>query len=185
MPLTQLDPASALIIVDLQKGITAYPCAHPMDDIVGRAAKLATEFRSKNLPVVLVNVTGSAPGRNESGGSGATFPEDFAKFVPELDQQPGDIVASKQTWGAFTGTGLEQTLRDLNVTQVVICGVATSIGAESTARQAHEAGFHVTLVTDAMTDVNPEAHAHTVSRIFPRLGETGTTDEVLALLAAR
>jgi hypothetical protein len=33
-----------------------------------------------------------------------------------------------------------------------------------------------------MTDLNAEAHANSVSRIFPRLGETGTTEEIVALL---
>lgn len=64
----------------------------------------------------------------------------------------------------------------------MLCGIATSIGVESTARQAYEAGFNVTLVTDAMTDLNPEAHDNSVRRIFPRLGETGAAADIVALL---
>lgn len=90
---------------------------------------------------------------------------------------------TKQTWGAFTGTSLHDHLGSLGVTQVVLAGVATSIGVESTARFAHELGYHVVLVTDAMTDRDAEAHAHSLRRVFPRLGETATTAEVLALLA--
>ena len=89
---------------------------------------------------------------------------------------------TKQTWGAFTGTDLEAHLRGLGVTQVVLAGVATSIGVESTARQAYELGFNVTLATDAMTDRDAEAHANSVTRIFPKLGETGTAQEVVDLL---
>jgi nicotinamidase-related amidase len=92
---------------------------------------------------------------------------------------------SKRTWGAFTGTGLDDYLKFAGVTQVVVCGVATSIGVESTARQAHELGFNVTLAVDAMTDLSAEAHANSLERIFPRLGETGTTRDVLDLLSAR
>ena len=84
--------------------------------------------------------------------------------------------------GRLPHTDLAAHLTELGVTQVVIGGVATSIGVESTARQAHEHGFHVTLVTDAMTDLNPAAHDNTISHIFPMLGETGTTKDVLALL---
>jgi nicotinamidase-related amidase len=70
----------------------------------------------------------------------------------------------------------------LDVTQVVITGVATSIGVEATARQAYELGYNVTLAVDAMTDTSPDAHINSVTRIFPRLGETGTTREIIDLL---
>jgi len=85
-------------------------------------------------------------------------------------------------WGAFTGTPLDQILRRAGVTQVVLGGISTSIGVESTARAAHELGYNVGLVTDAMTDLSLEAHRHSIEAIFPRLGERTTTDELLALL---
>ena len=102
--------------------------------------------------------------------------------MPELDRQPEDLVLTKQRWGAFTDTGLEAHLRSRAVSQVVIAGVATSAGVESTARQAHEAGFNVTLAIDAMTDLSPQAHDHSVGHIFPRIGETGRTPEIIDLL---
>nr|WP_246285460.1 isochorismatase family protein [Nguyenibacter vanlangensis] len=71
------------------------------------------------------------------------------------------------------------------VTQVVIAGVATGTGVEATARQAYEAGFNVTLARDAMTDMRPEAHDYSIRNIFPRLGETGTSQEIIELLPAR
>jgi nicotinamidase-related amidase len=92
---------------------------------------------------------------------------------------------TKQTWGAFTNTGLEAHLKKLGVTQVVIAGVSTSAGVESTARQAHECGFNVTLAVDAMTDMNVDAHTNSITRIFPRLGETGSTREILGMLDGR
>ena len=84
--------------------------------------------------------------------------------------------------GAFHGTSLDEYLRGRGVTQILLTGVATSIGVESTARSAYDLGYHVVLVTDAMTDRDAEAHRHTVEKIFPRLGESGTADEVLKLL---
>jgi nicotinamidase-related amidase len=183
MPLTTLDPHTALIVIDLQNGIVAYPTAHPVADVVKNASALAAAFRHHHLPVVLVNVAGGAPGRTEQPRRGGAFADGWTDLVPELDQQPSDHTVTKHTWGAFSGTGLEEHLKNLGVTQVVIVGVATSIGVESTARQAHECGFNVALVTDAMTDMNPDAHENSVTRIFPRLGETGTTQEVLDLLA--
>ncbi|HUW97617.1 MAG TPA: isochorismatase family protein [Acidiferrobacter sp.] len=182
MAVTTLDPKTALVIIDLQKGIVTLPTAHPVGEIVEHASALAGAFRSHSLPVVLVHVNGGAPGRTEQTRSIAQHPAGWTDLVPELAQQPEDHVVTKQTWGAFTNTGLEAYLKTLGVTQVVIAGVATSIGVESTARYAHELGFNVTLAVDAMTDMSLDAHINSVTRIFPRLGETGTTREVIDLL---
>ena len=102
--------------------------------------------------------------------------------MPELNAQPDDLLVTKRTWGAFTNTDLEARLKALGVTQVVIIGVATSAGVESTARHAHELGFNVTVALDAITDLSLEAHDNSVARIFPRLGETGSTQEIVDLL---
>ncbi len=185
MAVTVLDPETALIVVDLQKGIVGQVMAHPTDVVVARAARLAAVFRAHALPVVLVTVHGGAPGRSEQRRNFSDRPADWAELVPELKPQTGDYRVGKRTWGAFTGTGLEGLLRAQDVTQVVIAGIATSIGVESTARQAHELQFNVTLACDAMTDFSREAHDHSVQRIFPRLGETATTEEIVARLAQR
>jgi nicotinamidase-related amidase len=182
MAFTTLDAKTALIVVDLQQGIVALPTAHPTGDVVKRSAVIADTFRRHGLPVVLVNVTGGAPGRAEQARHAGDFPAGFADLVPELNAQPSDHRVTKRTWGAFTNTDLEAYLREQGVTQVVLVGVATSIGVESTARYANELGFNVTLVVDAMTDLNADAHTNSITRIFPRLGETGTTQEVLELL---
>jgi nicotinamidase-related amidase len=183
MAITTLDPKTALIVIDLQKGIVGMSAAHPGTDVVKRAAALAEAFRRHRLPVVLVNVDSLAPGRTEQQAPNlAAFPADWTELVPELNRQPEDHTATKRTWGAFTNTGLNEHLKSLGVTQVVIAGIATSAGVESTARQAHELGYHVTLAVDAMTDRSTEAHTNSITRIFPRLGETGTTQEIAALL---
>jgi nicotinamidase-related amidase len=90
----------------------------------------------------------------------------WTNLIPELDRQPGDIVVTKRTWGAFASIDLESQLKARGVTQVVVTGVATGTGAESTARQAYEAGFNVTLATDAMTDSRPDAHDHSIANVF-------------------
>ncbi len=183
MALTTLDPRTTLIVIDLQKGIAA---AHPIADVVAQSRRLAEAFRRHDLPVVIVNVAGGAPGRTEQPARrGASITAEFMEIVPELGQKPGDILVTKRTWGAFANTGLEERLRSLGVTQVVVTGVSTSVGVESTARQAYEAGFNVTLAIDAMTDSRPEAHGYSLKNVFPRLGETGTTQEIFDLLATR
>jgi nicotinamidase-related amidase len=183
MALTTLDRKTALIVIDLQNGIVALPTAHPAGEVVDRAARLARVFREYRLPVVLVNVGGGAPGRTEQMVS-RSRPPGWTDLVQELEAQPEDHRVTKMTWGAFMNTDLAVYLLERGVTQVVIAGIATSIGVESTARQAFEHGLNVTLAVDAMTDTNREAHENSVTRIFPRLGETGTTDEIIELLEA-
>ncbi|MFY9642562.1 MAG: isochorismatase family protein [Rhodomicrobium sp.] len=185
MTVTTLDPKTALVVIDLQKGIAGRSTAHPMGEVVKHASALADAFRRFRLPVVLVNVAGGAPGRAEQARNLGELPADWTELMPELNRQPKDHTVTKRTWGAFTGTDLEAYLKTLGVTQVVIAGVATSIGVESTSRQAHELGFNVTLAIDAMTDMNPDAHMNSIARIFPRLGETGTASEIIGLLQIR
>jgi len=179
---TTLDAKTALIVVDLQKGIVSRPIAPPMDGVVKQAVALTEAFRGHGLPVVLVNVAGGAQGRTEQPRGHMQFAEGWTDLIPELNRQPRDHVVTKHTPGAFTNTDLEAHLKALEVTQVVIVGVATSNGVEVTARQAYELGFNVTLATDAMTDGRADAHAWSLTRVFPRIGETGTTRDILDLL---
>lgn len=182
MTVTTLDPKTALIVIDLQKGIVARPAAHPIDDVVTHCVALTEAFRGRGLPVVLVNVAGGARGRTEQPRAPMDLPAGWTDLIPQLNRQPRDHVVTKHTPGAFTNTGLEAHLRALGVTQVVIVGVATSNGVEVTARQAFELGFNVTLATDAMTDLRADAHAWSVTQVFPRIGETGMTREIIDLL---
>ncbi|MDF0504628.1 isochorismatase family protein [Burkholderia cenocepacia] len=181
MPLSQLDKVPALIVVDMQKGAVGLPTAHSADEVTANNARLARAFRSNGFPVVLVNVAGQAPGRIEMSHN-FQLPDDWTELVPELEAHPDDHKVTKHQWGAFHGTSLDHFLRRRGVTQVVLTGIATSIGVESTARNAHDHGYHVALVVDAMTDLDLAAHKHSVEKIFPRLGETATTTEVLSLL---
>ncbi|MBZ4318596.1 isochorismatase family protein [Streptomyces huiliensis] len=182
MSATTLDPKTALVLIDLQKGITALPTVHPADEIVARGAELAAAFRARGLPVVLVRVVGAAPGRTETRHRSGEMPADFAELRPELDRRDSDIVVTKHTWGAFHGTDLDLQLRRRGVTQVVLAGIATGMGVESTARAAHEHGYHVTVATDAVTDLDPEVHRISVEKVLPRLAETDTTEAIIRLL---
>jgi nicotinamidase-related amidase len=184
MALTTLDPNTALLVVDLQKGLAGSPFLHPIDEVVERAKALIDAFRARGLPVVLVNVAGGAPGRTEQPPrQGGGFPDGWTDLLAELDPQPGDLRVTKRTWGAFASTDLEVRLKALGVTQVVVLGVSTGTGVEATARQAYEAGFNVTLAIDAMTDPRPEAHDYSLRNVFPRLGESGAAAEIIDLLA--
>jgi nicotinamidase-related amidase len=151
-----------------------------MEEIVSRSTQLADAFRERGLPVVLVNVTGRAPGRTNAGFPNVSLPPDWADLV--LEQHPEDLIISKQRVGAFIGTSLQELLQQRGVTQVFMAGVATSFGVESTARSAFDYGYNVVFVVDAMTDRDPDAHKHCVEKMFPRLGEIETTENVLKKL---
>lgn len=183
MAITTLDAVTALVVIDLQKGILSRPLAHPAATVLAHNRGLLAAFRARHLPVVLVNVAGQPQGRtSQPRFDTSSFPADWTELVPELEAQPSDIKITKHSWGPFATTGIEQKLRHLGVTQLVITGVATSIGVESTARQAFDLGFNVALPSDAMTDMRADTHGNSVGVIFPRLGEVGTSHEVIALL---
>ena len=185
MPVTMLDPKTALVVIDLQKGLIPQPMAARIAAMVANAAALAAAFRAYGLPVVLVNVAGAPKVRTERPRRAPpALPEGWLDLIPELDRQPGDHAVTKHTPGAFTATRLETLLKSLGVTQIVLAGVSTSNGVEVTGRQAYELGLNTAYAIDAMTDPDAEAHAWSLTRIFPKLGETGTTDDIIALLKA-
>ncbi|MBJ7902843.1 hydrolase [Streptomyces sp. NPDC003656] len=190
MSVSTLDPRTALVVIDLQRGIVGMQTQpYAAADVVARSVELADAFRARELPVVLVRVSFAAdgadavPGRTERQPRGLAFPEGWDVVVDELSGHDGDITVTKHNWSALFGTDLDVQLRRRGITQIVLTGIATSIGVESTARDAYAAGYHVTLATDAMADSDAEAHTNSVERVFPRLGESGTTAEILELLA--
>ena len=180
MPLTKVDEKSALLVIDLQKGIVGLPL-EGMDDVVARSAKLAKAFRAAGQTVVLVNVAGRAPGRCDVGFN-RPLPPDFAELIPELEAIATDVRITKHRVGAFHGTALDEELKKRGITQVFFAGVATGSGVESTARSAYDLGYNVVFVSDAMADLRAETHANCIAWSFPKLGEVEVTETVMGTL---
>jgi len=188
----ELEPArTALVVIDLQRGIVAMPTAPRSSvEVVTRAVQLAAALRAAGGIVVLVHVTPSPDGKDglrpvtdaPAMGGGRSLPPDWADFVPELEPQAGDIIITKRQWGAFYGTELDLQLRRRGIDTIVLCGISTSIGVESTARDAFERGYIQVFVEDAMACRDAVEHAHTVATLFPRIGRVRSTAEVLAAL---
>jgi len=187
-----LRPAEcALVVVDLQKGIVALPTEpHPPAKVIANAASLAQALRSEGGLVVLVRVAFAADGKDalrptlDPGApafSGAR-PPDWSEIVPELAGHPEDHLVVKKQWGAFYGTDLDLQLRRRRIGTLILCGISTSIGVESTARSAFERGYDQVFAEDAMASRATAEHEHTVARIFPRMGRVRRTSEVLAAL---
>jgi len=193
MTVTELDDKTALVLIDLQRGTLSAPTVpHAPGDVVGRAARLAEAFRAAGAPVVLVRMVNAADGSDAVKGrseaarraaaSGSRRPYDLGPIADALAGHETDIPVTKRNWGAFYGTDLDLQLRRRGVTQIVLGGVATSLGVESTARAAHEHGYNIAFAVDAMTDINADAHAHSIAWVFPLIGELATTEELCELL---
>jgi nicotinamidase-related amidase len=188
---TQLDLRTALVAIDLQKGIARGSTVPPALEVVANAAKLAAAFRAENLPVVLVNVAFSADGgdrlnqRADAPAPTGALPADFAELMDELAVASDDLRITKRQWNAFFGTELDLQLRRRHVTGIVLAGISTSIGVESTARAGFELGYNFTFASDAMADRTDVSHRHSLEAIFPRIGQVRTTAQVLEALARR
>lgn len=185
--ITVLDKNTALVLIDLQNMVVKMAPEHQVAPVIKNSAKLVASFREARLPVVVVNVNpvGSAASKTRKDlvrPVSGTLPENALDIIPEIKVEDGDIRITKQTWNAFYETALHAELQQKGITGIVLAGVATSIGVEGTARSANERGYHIAFASDAMTDLITEAHAHSFKYIFPRLGEVGTTDEIIEKL---
>jgi nicotinamidase-related amidase len=187
----ELDPRStALIVIDLQRGILVRTTApHRSADVLARTVQIADQCRRAGRLVVLVHVAFSPDGRDRLTPrvdspmvSTSPIPPDFAVIAPELGPREGDLVITKRHWGAFHGTELDLQLRRRGIRTLLLTGIATNFGVESTARGAYERGYDQVFVEDAMASFAEEAHRFAVSTILPRLGRVRSTEEVLGAL---
>lgn len=198
--ITSIDKNTALVLIDLQKGLLKRESAHPVHEILEKASDLVEAFRNEGLPIVAVTVNPlGAPWlksrKDKQGRTGNMLAQTMLKValpltgfldvVDEIKTQPTDIFITKTTWNAFYNTPMHDELQSRKVTGIVLCGVATSIGVEGTARAASELGYNISFATDAMTDSKAEAHENSIRNIFPRLGETGITNDIIAKLKSR
>lgn len=186
----ELNPArTALVVIDLQRGITALPTApYPASEVVEKSAALADRFRKAGAFVVLVHVGPSPDGKDalhpvlDTQAPAGKPPEGWDQIVPEMGPKSGDHILRKRQWGAFYGTDLDLQLRRRGIDTIVLCGIATNIGVESTARDAFERGYQQIFVEDACSDLSAEAHAFSVNHVLSRLGRVRSTEEVLSAI---
>jgi nicotinamidase-related amidase len=184
--------STAVVVIDLQKGIMAMVGGTPQgQEVVANSARLLNAGRLAGAHAVLVHVGFSPDGADrlhpptdQAMRAGGAMPPDWMELIPELDRQPGDTVIFKRQWGAFYGTDLDLQLRRRGLTTIVLCGIATEAGVESTARDAYEHGYELVFAADAMTGVSAEAHTNSLERIFPRIGRVRSTEQILAALQA-
>ncbi len=187
----KLDPSrTALVVIDLQRGIVQIPSApRPAAEVVARASQMARAMRAAGGTVVFVRVTPSPdlkdslkPITDAPPRAAAAVPPEWSELAPELKPEPSDILITKRQWGAFYGTELDLQLRRRGIDTIVLCGISTSIGVESTARDAYERGYNQVFAEDAMAAREAVEHAHTTRLILPRIGRVRSTEAILAAL---
>ncbi|HYA77259.1 MAG TPA: hydrolase [Verrucomicrobiae bacterium] len=180
---------TALVVIDVQKGIFALDRKlepNPASQVIENVSKLVAKFRETGMPVFLVHVT-SVDGRDmlhpvadqQSPWSSAPRPADWSNFVDEIKPTGKDIVIAKRQWGAFYGTELDLQLRRRKIETIILCGVSTNIGVETTARDAYQRGYNQVFAIDAMAANSKDEHEATLKYIFPRIGMLRTTEEIL------
>ncbi|WP_316830786.1 isochorismatase family protein [Pedobacter aquatilis] len=181
--ITEIDKNTALVLIDLQNGITAMPVIHKVEHILQNAATLVDAFRAAQLPIVVVNVNPASTILRKDAKQNSFEPTtEWLQIAEQIKTKPEDIFITKQTWNAFTNPLLNQELKQRKITGIVLAGISTSIGVEGTARNANELGYNLTFAEDAMTDLFADAHEHSLKRIFPRIGEVGKTEDIVQLL---
>ncbi|GAB1799404.1 isochorismatase family protein [Priestia megaterium] len=172
---------TALVLIDLQKGIV--PIGG--DEIVEKSVQLVNHFREQNGFISFVRVDfqdgkdALTPETDQKPPAPQERPADWAEFDPRLNVQENDYIVTKRQWGAFFGTDLDLQLRRRGIDTIVLCGIATNIGVESTAREAFQYGYNQIFITDAMATFTKEEHEATLSYIFPKIGKLRTTQQFL------
>lgn len=176
--------SSALVIIDLQKGIVM---ARNGQDVVEKTCRLIEEFRKNRGFIAFVHVDfiddkDRINPLTDTPAQVVQFPEDWAEFVPEMAVTASDYVVTKRSWGAFMGTDLDMQLRRRGITNIVLCGIATNMGVESTAREAFALGYNQIFVTDAMKAATQEEHDASCKYVFPKIGRLRTVETFLDML---
>jgi nicotinamidase-related amidase len=191
-PKLNLDPTTtALVLIDLQKGILGMPLApHDAASVLEKSVALAKHFARLGAPRAFVHVAFAANDADrlnqpvDAAGpvKPAALAAGWAEFTPEIAALEPEIVILKRQWGAFHGTELDTQLRRRGVTTIVLAGIATNFGVEQTAREAWQHNYAVVIAEDACTSVSAEMHQFAISNILPRLARVRATAEILAAL---
>ncbi|WP_297427043.1 hydrolase [Clostridium sp.] len=181
---------SALVLIDLQSGITAreiQPAPYTSKEIIQNASKLVNAFSEKGAFIVLVRVS-TIDGKDmvrpktDSKAVGMKYPEGWDNLVPEIADTKNAHIITKRQWGAFYGTDLDLQLRRRGIDTIILGGISTNIGVDTTAREAYQHGYNQIFAEDAMTAVTKEEHDYVCKYIFPRIGRIRTTKEIVSSL---
>jgi len=181
---------TALVLIDLQNfNVQRELAPHPAERVVGNCVLLAAEMRDRGAMVIYVRVLADqllalpADAPMTKPGSPSPPPEAL-HFAPDAQVQATDHVVTKRQWGAFYGTELDQLLRRRNIKTVILGGIATNYGVESTARAAFDRGYALVFAEDAMSSMKAEVHEFACQNAFRTMGKVRSTRELIDALQA-
>lgn len=185
----RLDPrTTALVLIDLQAGLLAMPL-QPYDagQIVATAARLGRGLRDAGGTIVLVRIA-FAPGYADRPpqlvDAPMMLPADgppagWSELAPDIAALEPHVVVTKRQWSAFYGTELDLQLRRRGIATVVLGGIATNFGVESTARDAWQHNYAVVIAEDASTSLGADLHRFAVEKVLPRVARVRSTQEII------
>jgi nicotinamidase-related amidase len=181
---------TALVMIDLQHGTVEHQLApYTGEQVVGNCVLLAQEMRNRGGMVVYVRVLldqllaqpADAPLRPPATPAP---PPEASQLVPDAGVEATDIVVTKRQWGAFHATELDQLLRRRGIKTIILGGVVTNYGVESTARAAFDIGYELVFAEDAMSSTSAEGHHCACRNSFRTMGRVRSTEHLLQLLRA-
>lgn len=180
---------TALVMIDLEHGIVGRQWApYSGQQVVGNCVLLSQEMRERGGTVIFVRVLLDQllplPADKPSHAGSVAPPPEASQLVPEAHVEATDIVITKRQWGAFYGTGLDQLLRRNHIRTIIMAGIATNMGVESTARAAFDRGYELVFAEDAMSSMSAEAHNFACQNLFPVMGRVRSTGHILKALRA-
>jgi nicotinamidase-related amidase len=181
---------TALVQIDLQNfNVQRDLAPHPAERVVGNCVLLASEMRDRGGMVIFVRVLLdellSLPADNPMRKPGTPAPPPEASHMAlEAQVQATDLMVTKRQWGAFYGTDLEQLLRRRGIKTIIMSGIATNYGVESTARAAFDRGFELIFAEDAMSTTNADAHTFCCENVFRNMGRVRQTRALIDALQA-
>ncbi|MCG9803490.1 isochorismatase family protein [Staphylococcus argenteus] len=178
---------TALVLIDLQQGILKMDYApNTAENVIQNANKLIEVFRKNNGFIAFVRVKLYDGNDTLKPNAMISLPpkegDDYSKFHHLLDKRDGDFVIDKRQFSAFVGTDLDLQLRRRGIDTIVLGGVATHVGVDTTARDAYQLNYNQFFVTDMMSAQNETLHQFPIENIFPIMGQTITTIELLNTL---
>ena len=181
---------SALVLIDLQNGIAAReisPSPYTSEEVIQNASKLVNAFSKKGAFIILVRVStmdgkDMVKPKTDLKATGMKYSEGWDNLVPEISTTKNAHIVTKRQWGAFYGTDLDLQLRRRGIDTIVLGGVSTNIGVDTTAREAYQHGYNQIFVEDAMTALTKEEHDYVSKYMFPRMGKIRTTKEIVSSL---
>lgn len=174
---------TAFVVIDLQKGIVGRELKpHSATEVINNTMQIAKKFSEKGMFVAFVRVCETPNPKTDAENTKMSFPEDWDKYIEEIDQIENKFLITKRQWGAFYGTELDLLLRRRGIETIVLCGISTNIGVDTTAREGYQLAYNQVFVEDAMSAMTKEEHDYTCKYIFPRIGKIRTTKEILSSL---